>query len=365
MAGQGAFRLLMRDLKGAEAGEYTAAEISVDEPGGGVTLMAANSDSEGKFDISIDGRRYEVVYDKTALVPSGKIMDPSQFLTPDWEGTSGYGGGQTYEINTGVDAAKVQQNLFKRTQDNAVVSYRDHVITYNSSGQYVGDRYISNVNRVRIYASDENGSRTPRTYINFYGVCCFYKEFNVTLGAPSKLWYDTASGQRIQGEPIRMELKSGAQSTDIYSQNARVYFVNPNEPLEIVPTLAAGFVNGQSGMFGHVKGYRLTFDDRDDETEDRFTLEYPACVGNKPRYTDNLGRILIDEAMLELIEQTAVQKGVHTFHAGDTLDLTVTVDDPSLPRALRFRRTAASAGIPSEAPGSCFLSRTGAISSAR
>ena len=63
---------------------------------------------------------------------------------------------------------------------------------------------------MEIHSADEDKSKTPKSYVRFYGVAAMYKKVNVELNQPSPQEY-CIGNEKINALPMQVELNSGAQ----------------------------------------------------------------------------------------------------------------------------------------------------------
>lgn len=67
---------------------------------------------------------------------------------------------------------------------------------------------------MEIHSADEDKSKTPKSYVRFYGVAAMYKKVNVELNQPSAQEYYIGN-EKINALPMQVELNSGAQSPEV------------------------------------------------------------------------------------------------------------------------------------------------------
>ena len=76
---------------------------------------------------------------------------------------------------------------------------------------------------MEIHSADEDKSKTPKSYVRFYGVAAMYKKVNVELNQPSAQEYYIGN-EKINALPMQVELNSGAQ---IAGSKTRDFWTNP------------------------------------------------------------------------------------------------------------------------------------------
>ena len=123
---------------------------------------------------------------------------------------------------------------------------------------------------MEIHSADEDKSKTPKSYVRFYGVAAMYKKVNVELNQPSPQEY-CIGNEKINALPMQVELNSGAQ---IAGSKTRDFWTNPNEDdCNIVFTINDTDINGHKGKYGYISGYKITIDPG--TTDDKITVNYP------------------------------------------------------------------------------------------
>ena len=123
---------------------------------------------------------------------------------------------------------------------------------------------------MEIHSADEDKSKTPKSYVRFYGVAAMYKKVNVELNQPSPQEY-CIGNEKINALPMQVELNSGAQ---IAGSKTRDFWTNPNEDdCNIVFTINDTDINGHKGKYGYISGYKITIDPG--TNDDKITVNYP------------------------------------------------------------------------------------------
>lgn len=185
-----------------------------------------------------------------------------QYMTPDWESTSGTYGGQLARFkilnNDNIVINNSKSGQFGRTLDAAPAK----LITDNNA--------LNGNIKMEIHSSDEDGGRTPKNYIRFYGVAAMYKKANVTLNQASEQSYKVGN-ETVYAVPMQFELNSGAQ---ISGSKSRDFWTNPNEDdCNIVFTINDTNLNGHKGKYGYISGYKIDIDPG--LSNDKVSLNYP------------------------------------------------------------------------------------------
>ena len=183
-----------------------------------------------------------------------------QYFVNDWRSKDSFGGGQRAKLelfdgnNEKVDAKVDGQ--FDRSQDKAPVKNTKDAILY-----------------ARAVSVDEDGGRTPKSYVEFYGLCAMYKKFNVTLLPSANKKYRTGTKDSyLETKPLQMQLNCGAQV--LYDNQSRNIYANPDEQqTNLVFTVQDTQLGGEVGKFGHISGYEITIDPS--SADKKMTVRYP------------------------------------------------------------------------------------------
>lgn len=218
----------------------------------------------------------QVDYYHTTTWKNGKIYTYSsasipgvfyQYITPDWESTKSFGNvagmsspvqGQ-FKLYKGSSEYSMQRkrDKFSRTQSEAAIVLKNQ--PYNFSA--------------RIYAADEDGGKTPKSYIKFYGLAAMAKKFRVAVTSPTTLAYRTGNGtSTVSAVPAQVNAKCGAQV--LYQDEKRDLYANQDENItNMVFSISDSYVNGKNNKFGTVSGYTITIDPG--PADQKMTKEYP------------------------------------------------------------------------------------------
>lgn len=183
-----------------------------------------------------------------------------QYFVNDWKSKDDFGGGQRAKLelfdgdNKKVDAKVDGQ--FDRSQDKAPVKNTRDAMLY-----------------ARAVSVDEDGGRTPKSYVEFYGLCAMYKKFNVTLLPSADKKYRTGTKDSyLVTKPLQMQLNCGAQV--LYDNQSRNIYANPDEQqTNLVFTVQDTQLGGEVGKFGHISGYEITIDPS--SADKKMTVRYP------------------------------------------------------------------------------------------
>lgn len=183
-----------------------------------------------------------------------------QYFVNDWRSKDGFGGGQRAKLelfdskNNKVDARVDGQ--FDRSQDKAPVKNTRDTMLY-----------------ARAVSVDEDGGKTPKCYVEFYGLCAMYKKFNVTLLPMADKRYRTGTEDSyLETKPLQMQLNCGAQV--LYDDQSRDIYANPDEQqTNLVFTVQDTQLGSDVGKFGHISGYEITIDPS--SVDKKTTARYP------------------------------------------------------------------------------------------
>lgn len=254
----------------AKGGIFGYGHYSGDKPWGcGVRHSDYKMDSSVA---SMDGGSHygRLEYYHTTTWKNGKSYTKSsnipliyyQYMTPDWESTSSFGGGQRARFKVG-SYSKDAEGKFSRTLDKAAIKLIDE-----SDGKQkaaTGDKSIE------VYAIDQESNKTPKSYVRFYGLAAMYKKFTVSvLPVPDKS-YKMGMNDTIDAEPLQVTLNSGVQRQ---GEKARDFYMNTNsKKSNVVLTINSSHINNITDKYGYVKGYKLELNPG--TTADKKTLYYP------------------------------------------------------------------------------------------
>ena len=185
-----------------------------------------------------------------------------QYMTPDMESTSNAFGGQLARFkianNDSIVINESKSGKFGRTLDAMPATLLNNNQPLNGN--------IS----MEIHSADEDKSKTPKSYVRFYGVAAMYKKVNVELNQPPTQEY-CIGNEKIKALPMQVELNSGAQ---IAGSKTRDFWTNPNEDdCNIVFTINDTDINGHKGKYGYISGYKITIDPG--TNDDKITVNYP------------------------------------------------------------------------------------------
>lgn len=195
-----------------------------------------------------------------------------QYFVNDWRSKSGFGGGgQRAKLSVfglvenkrgGLIVPEIAMNSeevkhdFARSQDKGVVK--------NSMDGNLG---------VQVHSYDNTSTETPKSFVEFYGLCAMYKKFNVSLLPVGELRYRTGTADSYEEEmPVQVSVKCGAQV--LYQNDARDIYANLDEKQSnLVFSIADTYLNGHTGKFGHITGYNITVDAK--EADKKKVVKYP------------------------------------------------------------------------------------------
>lgn len=183
-----------------------------------------------------------------------------QYFVSDWKSKSGDFGGQRakLEIFDGNNV-KVDEKIdgkFDRSQDKAPVKNTREEMLY-----------------ARVVSVDEHGDKTPKNYVEFYGLCAMYKKYNVSLLPVAEKKYRTGTeDSHLETKPLQIELNCGAQV--LYDNESRNIYANPDEQqTNLVFTVKDTQLGSENGKFGHITGYEISIDPAN--ADQKQTVAYP------------------------------------------------------------------------------------------
>lgn len=198
-----------------------------------------------------------------------------QYVAADWESTSSFGGGQKFRLNsTTLGLSSYADGHFGRTTTNGVIKLFDDG----------GTKYNKNFH-VSVDAIDDTKWLTPKSYLRLYGVAAMYKKYSISVSDPEEKSYLT--GNVVNGKPetamftpAQVTVKCGNQP-EIGSGFSRDIYVNSDTAItNLVFNIGDSKVNGTTGKFGVLTGYRITVG----SDSKQVTVSYPQDFLN---YLDN------------------------------------------------------------------------------
>ncbi len=188
-----------------------------------------------------------------------------QYIIPDWRETSSFGSA------AGVNPQQSRFELF----DGSTSIGKNSVMGSFSRSQNKGAVKLEKQNKnltAKVYAMDDDGSKTPKSYVEFYGLAAMYKKYTISVETPDEKGYISGSG-KFSAIPAQVKTASGAQVP--YQEGKRDIYVNTNEDnSNIVFEITDGDVNGVKDKFGTLTGYKITIDPG--KSEEKTELNYPA-----------------------------------------------------------------------------------------
>lgn len=182
-----------------------------------------------------------------------------QYFVNDWRSKTGFGGGQRakLEMKAGSNSSIVSvDGEFGRSQNKAPVKNTEEGLL-----------------KAVVWSVDEYSSKTPKNYIEFYGLCAMYKKFNVSLQPIAAKRFRTGTADSyLETQPVQMQLKCGAQV--LYDNESRDIYANPDEKQSnLVFTVQDTQLGNHSGKYGRITGYELTIDPS--SADKKVTVDYP------------------------------------------------------------------------------------------
>ena len=248
---------------------YSTSQYSGDKPNKLGTLDCTYVDT-GTQDTSYGDVAYYHTYNRR----TGKIWAYSdvvmpgvyyQYVTPNWESTSGTYGGQAFRFHSStLDLDAWAYGKFGKQVGNAVLTL------YDDEGD--GTKYNKKFH-VSVNAVDNSTGKTPKSYLRFYGVACMYKQYRVSVSKPSALSFRTGTGSSVSADPIQLYLRCGVQNADLVTTDlTRDIYANPDgNQSNVVFSLNSSTVNGMIGKFANLTGYTIKITSGEEDV----SLEYP------------------------------------------------------------------------------------------
>ena len=235
-----------------------------------------------------------------------------QYIIPDWRETSSFGSA------AGVNPQQSRFELF----DGSTSIGKNSVMGSFSRSQNKGAVKLEKQNKnltAKVYAMDENGSKTPKSYVEFYGLAAMYKKYTISVETPAETTYISGGGS-FSAIPAQVKTASGAQVP--YQEGKRDIYVNTNEDnSNIVFEITDGDINGVKDKFGTLTGYTIKIDPgtADERTELNYPADYLNFLDNgthsgaldytadavnkiKSRVNSDLRRIPVDKYFVDWID---------------------------------------------------------------
>lgn len=196
-----------------------------------------------------------------------------QTIAADWASTKDFGssGGENPQLsymevfsNSGTVSSLTKTGKFSRAtngNENSSILKVPYLRVINTSDKL----------GVKIAAKDEDKNRTPKTYIELYGVAAFYKKYRVSIKDPTTKSYKHGSGS-VDALPAQVKTASGAQVPNFPEQRDVYTNLDPNGA-NIVFQEVEGMINAQKGMFGNLIGYSIAINPAGDTQ--KVTVQYP------------------------------------------------------------------------------------------
>jgi len=239
-----------------------------------------------------------------------------QYIIPDWEETSSFGS---------AAGKNPQQSRFELFSGSNSIG-NNSVMGSFSRSQNKGPIKLEKQNKnltAKIYAKDDNGNMTPKSYVRFYGLAAMYKKYTISVETPVEKSYISGGG-KFNAIPAQVKTASGAQVP--YQEDKRDIYVNTNEDnSNIVFEITDGDVNGVKDKFGVLTGYTIKIDPgtAEEKTELNYPKDYMTFLDNgthsdaldystdtvnkiKSRANSDLRRIPVDKYFVDWID--SVQK---------------------------------------------------------
>ena len=189
-----------------------------------------------------------------------------QYVIPHWEQTSSFGGGnkvslKLHAIGGGKDIEQKSRagKFSKELSSDAAIKV-----------QNIAD----NIEAI-VYAVDDSQSKTPKSYMRFYGVAAMYKKYRVNVVNPEKMSFKGTTAT----VPMQVKMECGAQIIEPGHTESRDIYTNVDaDDSNIVFTINKNTINGVDGIFGTIAGYTITLSS--DDKDNKVTLNYPSDYVN-------------------------------------------------------------------------------------
>lgn len=206
-----------------------------------------------------------------------------QFLAPDWQSSSNFGGGQKvrFDIDT-LSKSTTATGKFDRTQSNGSIVL-----------QNIGNTNYNGYVDLSAHAVDDDSSRTPKSYLRFYGVAAMYKEYSITISDPAQMDFRTGNLLNIYGgihefikyTPVQAKVQCGAQDP-IGSSESRLFYANSDTSNNnLIFSLSDAEIGGTNGIFGVITGYTITVNSGTNAVKLNYPSDFIAylnqCVAKK------------------------------------------------------------------------------------
>ncbi len=251
---------------------YSESQFNGDKPGSAGTLCCEYVDT-GVQNTSYGDLAYYSgrTWYNGKVWTSGAVVMPGvyyQFVSGDIESTSDFGSGQKFRINsTTLGKNSYTSGKFGRSQTQVAIKMDNIGNTANNKKFHVS-----------FDAIDDNKHGTPKAYLRVYGAVAMYKKYVVSISDPAQMSYLTgniSNGQpeRAMFTPVQMTVKCGALSTMGTGDTRDIYASPDTSSTNLVFTENEVKVNGNSGKFGTLKGYRITINP--DAGKNAVTVTYP------------------------------------------------------------------------------------------
>lgn len=220
---------------------------------------------DGKTSTTMDNHYGELNYYHTTSSKKGRTYAKSdavipgvyyQYFVPDWESTSTFGGGQ-----------RVRLTMFKGS--STWIGDASHDGQFGRSQNYglVMNKGNNGNLSAKAESCDEYGSKTPQSFVKYYGLCSLYRKFEVSVEPAATLKYMTGTEDSyVDTEPVQVTVKCGAQEWS--NRSARNIYANQDENQSNLQfSVGDTHVNGTSGKFGQITGFQIKLDPGDPDKQ--------------------------------------------------------------------------------------------------
>ncbi len=170
-----------------------------------------------------------------------------QYFVNDWRSKSKDFGGQRARLEIIGSKSQNVDGKFDRSQEKGVIANSVH-----------GDL---NANlKFKVWALDEESNKTPKSYVEFYGLCAMNKKYNISLLPAAEKKFRTGTKDSSQSVvPVQVSVKCGA--VDVRDNQSReVYASMDQDASNLVFSISDTQIGGRSGKFGHITGYQISVD---------------------------------------------------------------------------------------------------------
>ncbi len=183
-----------------------------------------------------------------------------QYFVNDWRSKTGDFGGQRARLEICSKKYENVDGKFDRCQDKGVIAN-----TANGN---------LNANlKFKIWALDEDDKKTPKSYVEFYGLCAMSKKYHISLLPTPEKTFRTGTKDSSQSVvPVQVSVNCGA--VDPKDPKARYVYANMDQnSSNMVFSISDTQIGGHNGKYGYITGYQISVDPS--STDKRRQVTYP------------------------------------------------------------------------------------------